>query len=503
MTEQPIGQPGPARKRRSFLIWLSGADPDILRQAPTDRPKYQGMGGAVLTTATLASFSMFFAMRMAVSAPVWGALIIAAVWFGAILNLDRWLVTSLQRSSRKRDILKIAVPRLVLALLFGVIISTPLVLQIFRPEVEAEMGKIRLEQTDSFTRNLTSGAAGDKIKTLEEREGKLLATISSGGTVVDTESDPTVVTLQGRLDGENKKRDKALSLIACEQTGQKKTADCPADTTGKPGQGAFWEKAKENLRNAQRDITALNKQLASRRQEIESSASASRTATLQKANEALPGIQKELKGLRDLQDNERTSFETKNASNTGLLIRLKALDRVSQGDWTLLWWRILLFLLITTLECLPIFVKTLSLFGRPSAYERLLLAYEDQQVSLGEQTARRKRATGFVQNNEELTYASLVAEERERNLRAMARRTAETEREIAERALATWRERELRDLPNNVDRYVSYSPNEQQPPSGPPPAPSSFGPFVTGEPRNGHRRESWWGKVRASFDGNP
>src|SRR5687768_16641770 len=92
----PAAPPGPADPWppsqagivKNFLIWVSGAQPDLIEQAPGDRAKYQGIGGAVLTTATLASVSMYFALEMAVRAPWWGALFIALIWFCAILNLD-------------------------------------------------------------------------------------------------------------------------------------------------------------------------------------------------------------------------------------------------------------------------------------------------------------------------------------------------------------------------------------------------------------------------------
>src|SRR5258708_3159287 len=141
-----------------LLIWLSGAQPDILAQCKQDRPKYIGVGSAVLVTSSVAVVSMTFALHIALppnfplplpfaspfalhialAAKFPVAVPFAFAWGLAIMSLDRWLVVSLVRQSPLRYFL-LALPRLLLGLLFGVIISTPLTLQIFHVEIDNQI----------------------------------------------------------------------------------------------------------------------------------------------------------------------------------------------------------------------------------------------------------------------------------------------------------------------------------------------------------------------------
>ena len=54
----------------NLLVWLSGANPDILDKCQTDLPKYAGLGGVVLTTGVLAGISCAVALQIAARAHV-------------------------------------------------------------------------------------------------------------------------------------------------------------------------------------------------------------------------------------------------------------------------------------------------------------------------------------------------------------------------------------------------------------------------------------------------
>jgi hypothetical protein len=449
------------------------------------------MGGAVLTTATLAGISMYFALSMALSASPAAAGFVSLVWFLAILNLDRWLVASLQRSSRKWDIFKIAIPRAVLALLFGLIISTPLVLQVFKPEVEAEITKIRIEQSEANQRRLDTGSVAEQIKKLKAEEAILVKTIVSGGLPVGPEADPEEAALKKDLKQLENTRDTNADAAVCEETGDK----CKGRVRHDAGRGPYWTEYKRRQAVAESEIAAIQQRISNRVKTVEQTAKTSAADALREAKNSLPGVQGKLKLLQGTQDAEHRSFEEKNQDNKGFLIRLTALGRASGGDFTLGLSRFLLFLLITTLECLPIFVKVLFLIGRPTRYDELLEAYEKERLELGKQTARKERQVGFLANNDEIVYSDYVARERAKVLETMAQRIAAAELEVAQRSLELWRERELRQLPQNLDRYVAVNgtvPMNIQPSGSPILAPVE----VVSE----SRREVWrWGTLVALF----
>lgn len=373
---------------RRFLIWLSGARWDLLAYSPGDRAKYEGVGGAILITATLAGVSMTFALNTALNVFLPLAILAGAAWSLAIMQLDRWLVVSIQRRSEPWKNLYPAVPRLLLALLFGVVISTPLVLQIFRPEIEAKIVELRQNDADAFRRQQQSGAVGATISRLSAQRDALQKIVASGGdTPQNPEADPKVVGLRSQLTRAETARDKAYKEWRCQLYG-------PCKPTGPGPLAAADEQA---YRTAQRQVNKINGQIEDRKAQLTSNDQASRAQRVSDAKTALPQVQSRLADYTTQQQALQRTFDAKNRGSAGLLMRLKALDEVSKEDSTLNTARLLLLLLFTTIECLPVFVKLLLTFGPENNYERILALAEQEEITdatIAIQTGRRRDETG-------------------------------------------------------------------------------------------------------------
>lgn len=357
---------------RRFLIWLSGARRDLLAYSPGDRAKYEGVGGAILITATLAGVSMTFALNTALNVFLPLAILAGAAWSLAIMQLDRWLVVSTQRRSNPWKSLYPAVPRLLLALLFGVVISTPLVLQIFRPEIEAKLVELRQNDADAFRRKQQSGAVGTTIGRLTAQRDALQKIVASGGdTPQNPEADPKIVGLRSQLPRAEAARDKAYKEWQCQLYG-------PCKPTGPGPLAAADEQA---LGAAERQVNKINGQIEDRKAQLTSNDQASRAQRVSDAKAALPQVQSQLAGYTAQQQALQRTFDAKNRGSAGLLMRLKALDEVAKDDSTLNTARLLLLLLITTVECLPVLVKLLLTFGPENNYERILALAEKEEIT--------------------------------------------------------------------------------------------------------------------------
>ena len=59
---------------RNFLWWCAGAVPEVLRMYPSEKAKYEGIGGAVLSTGVLAFFSGFYAIYTTLASGSWPVL---------------------------------------------------------------------------------------------------------------------------------------------------------------------------------------------------------------------------------------------------------------------------------------------------------------------------------------------------------------------------------------------------------------------------------------------
>src|SRR5215218_4624508 len=121
------------------LAVLAGARPDVLAAAPGARAKFVALGGVLLSTGALAVMSAAFAVHMALG--VWWpfALLLGVGWGFVIVNLDRMLLVGMAHDSSLQRNLLMAVPRVGLALVLGIVISTPLTLQIFHKEIDTQV----------------------------------------------------------------------------------------------------------------------------------------------------------------------------------------------------------------------------------------------------------------------------------------------------------------------------------------------------------------------------
>lgn len=132
----------PFQKLHTFFLWASGAELDILEQAPHDKNKYFGIGGTIIFTALMASFAGGYAFFTAFKNPTL-SICFGLFWGGLIFNLDRYIVSTFGVGDGKKTISKQelieAAPRLVMATLLGFIIATPLELKLFEKEINAEI----------------------------------------------------------------------------------------------------------------------------------------------------------------------------------------------------------------------------------------------------------------------------------------------------------------------------------------------------------------------------
>lgn len=155
--EKLAQQDGWTRKHlfKEFTWWCAGADRPLLRMCPADHSKYAGIGTVILFTALMATFSSFIAMQFVLDVGNEGLLdwahmkanpspyviagIFAVFWGLMIFFLDRF-ITNTMYSDGKVTIswleFRSALPRIVISILLGIVISAPLELKIFDKEIQ-------------------------------------------------------------------------------------------------------------------------------------------------------------------------------------------------------------------------------------------------------------------------------------------------------------------------------------------------------------------------------
>jgi hypothetical protein len=142
-------KPPASERLSSFLWWCAGTVPETLRLYPTEKAKYEGIGGAVLTTGVLAFLSGFYAIYTTIATGPFSVLVaigFGVVWGLAIFNLDRYIVSSLRKPTdsgiRWKQRLAATwlpvLPRLGLAIVIGITVSKPLELRLFYGAIESQ-----------------------------------------------------------------------------------------------------------------------------------------------------------------------------------------------------------------------------------------------------------------------------------------------------------------------------------------------------------------------------
>lgn len=204
-----IRRVNPNRKRRScgliqeFLWTCGGLDKSLLRMCPTDWAKKAGMGGTILGTAMLATFSGGFAINT-VFENIFIAIIGGLLWGLVIFNLDRYLVNSMYSDGKPtisgQELLS-GLPRIIIAVFLGIVISTPIELKIFEgkinehleTELQAKIQDDKKAATSKYNGDLTDkkNEYDQAVKALNIQKKKM--GLEDAGYLYDEEGEVLVV----------------------------------------------------------------------------------------------------------------------------------------------------------------------------------------------------------------------------------------------------------------------------------------------------------------------
>lgn len=129
-------------KVNRFFWFCSGAHIPTLEKYPSEQNKYTGIGATIFFTGLFAALSGGYAMYFVFSGndfAVIFAIIFGFLWGAAIFNMDRYIVSSINKSASTNKQLLQATPRILLAIMIGIVISRPIELKIFDKEIKQRL----------------------------------------------------------------------------------------------------------------------------------------------------------------------------------------------------------------------------------------------------------------------------------------------------------------------------------------------------------------------------
>ena len=421
----PHDPPPPGRLSWAPARWLrvlTGVDEELLDRAREERSRYTGLAAIILGTALMATLSMLDALNQVFGAR-WPLLVLVALFWGAfVCAIDRWLIAS-THGMRKRLWL-VFLPRIVLAILFGVIIATPLILTVFGSEVVAQAQNdqnnalLRYESTLKICNPLpgqptgraqSAGCAGNLVAVDDPALG-LDRTIALEKTQRDDLS-RTIATDRATIASDN--------LTAREEcNGQSGNG-----LSGIVGQGPNCARDRQTADafTKQSHITQLEALLSVLNQEI-----AAQTVTAGQQTQAYGSAISD--SIAKLVAAKKTA-----QGRIGLLARIDALGELASGSAVIACATVLLGLFIITIDCLPVLSKIMSGTNRYDKFLEWRLRSAETLTDT-EIKVRERQTTG--RDEIELEHIeSWVRNQREQiddNIRIeRARRDAELDRQIA------------------------------------------------------------------------
>ena len=228
------------------------------------------MGGVLLTTAGVATVSMFFALHHAVGADIGWSIVLGLAWGVVILNLDRFLVVTMNGARGQRWQMAITVLlRLLLAALVAMVVSMPLVLQIFSGDVNSELPLIAAVRSRSSVTQKAIVNGTDREPQItklnpENRGPKEKPSSTARDPPLSRRTDKITMQPADRETGQRQRTRAATAYQKWQcEIGGLKVSGCPPGTSGLVGNGFRAKGDQAHYEDGcKAQVTALKGELA-------------------------------------------------------------------------------------------------------------------------------------------------------------------------------------------------------------------------------------------------
>ena len=468
------------------LWWCAGAKSDILEENGNffDRAKYFGIGGTILFTALMAAFAGGYAFftafqeveRVVTVTDYEGKLVpkeiytngsyFAALFFGIfwgllIFNLDRYIVTTIKddgKSGISPEEWRNAAPRLIMAILLGLVIATPLELKFFDKEIKVEVQKMIGEERDILRGNEKTNI--DEISKVKQEISDLKEDQDKKKT--EAERGPT-----GTIEDEailNKKKElKALEIPINENYIQwnkfyNELQRIKGDPSNDPRSKYIYQTLLPKYNNTTNGNLKKKNDLLNEIQKLENSklnlALTNRTdfSELKEKNKIkIEALEKKLANLEKSHDGEVKNNDGVAKQFNGLMAKLEALSRLSSNHATLGVAKWLITLLLIFIEIAPVLFKLMTESG---PYDNVVkrMKHESMVIEMQKISDINDRINTDIVISTEKNKGRLDAELK--GNKELLEAIALAQAEIAKKAVEKWKEEELKRLEKSTSHII-------------------------------------------------
>ena len=429
-----------------FLWTCAGVNKKILRQCPTDYAKYAGIGGTILFTALMAMLSGGYAFYTVFNNQAL-ALIFGVFWGLLIFNLDRFIVNTMY-SDGKVTIswyeFASGLPRIIMAIFLGIVISTPLELKIFEDEINVTIRELAQSKIEEY--KSTDVQRIDSLSKKKEELQNSAVSIYDANILTGNELINRLFTELRNKRAELSKENDIISGYS-EQIASLGTND--SIQYKRLVNERYTHIQKRNVING--DITLINASLASKDEEmrvLQEKATSARENELNRLQSEIDEIKKRLNG------NTTEYVKLIDSEFGGFQARMLAFDKMKEEHESTRITSLFIMLLFIIIETTPTFFKMMIASG---PYDDLLRSEMHKARVMSD-----KRISDI---NDEINTEVEISTERNKNKleaevaanKALLNKIASAQSELLSTAIEEWRKAELEKVLKNPESYVKTS----------------------------------------------
>lgn len=429
------------RVLNEFLWTCAGVNKRIIRQCPTEYAKYAGMGGTIFFTACMAALSGGYAIST-VFDDTRISCVFGLFWGFLIFNLDRLIVNTMYSDGKVTISWKefwSGLPRIVMAIFLGIVISTPLELKIYEKSINTEIKDLKEKKLKEL---LASDEA--KLEELTVRKEQILSRdvvdVAAGGAGEAYNSNSK--ELLG-IQAEYNKLQAQINRIVIQRK-QISQIDNPSQYNNLSNQ-IHSLSAKRNALRPQ--ITKLQAEIAGNNKDYRDAVNQN---SLQKRKD-LESIDKDIDAIKiKIDDAEKIYRPQLSDEFDGFQGRMMAFSSLKENESTK-WAAFFISLLFIIVECAPTFMRMMVADG---SYEEILEA-EKHKIRV----MASKRISDL--NDEINTEVKISTEKNSKRLelelqanKELMEKLSKTHAELLQIALDKWREEELKKINKDPSSFI-------------------------------------------------
>jgi hypothetical protein len=399
------------------LYRCAGASLEGLTQCPeSEHRKYGFIGAIILLTSLFAMLSGGYAFFYIFQSELYAA-IFALLWGMFVLNLDRFIVSSMRKTDSFWREFRQALPRLTLAFIIAIIIARPLEIGIFADEIESFL----IEQKGIR-----------KVEVLKEFNA-YIGEIKQGFNARISEETTQLEQYRAERASTCSARDAAHARYLCERDGT-----CGTSEKGYGPEAAAKRKRYALFERECTELTARTTELQNRINSlhdafdrglggsITESLSDDDVLALEETSEINRLKEERDKRLREVEQGFSTSFSSMNS----------ALWALQQADYSVMAISFILSLLFIVVEVAPVSVKLLSSKGPYDYYLDFERDSAEAKYLRGRDQLHKEKSTEFQREMEHLERQKHVE-----TFKAFHDAKAPLEKEMLGKMLEEWKDK--------------------------------------------------------------